>query len=202
MKLYYAQKSPFVRKALVVANEAGIDDKLEKIDCSTTTPVNPDLSNANPLKKLPALELDDGTILFNSPVVCEFLDAEFGDGSLFPRESSARWNALRLQALADGLLDAAILSRYETTLRPENLRWDDWVTGQMNKVDGALGEMENCAATFDGRVDIGTISVACAIAYLDFRYKDKDWRAACPELAAWYAEFSKRPSMQATQPPD
>ena len=108
MKLYYAQKSPYVRKALVVANEAGIEDQLEKVDCSTTTPVNPDASNANPLKKIPALELDDGTILFDSPVICEYLDIELGDGSLFPRELSARWIALRFQALADGLLDAAI----------------------------------------------------------------------------------------------
>ncbi len=121
MKLYYAQKSPYVRKALVVANEAGIEDKLEKVDCSTTTPVNPDASNANPLKKIPALELDDGTILYDSPVICEYLDTELGNGSLFPRELPARWIALRFQALADGLLDAAILLRYEPLLRPETL---------------------------------------------------------------------------------
>ena len=84
MKLFYAQKSPFVRKALVVANEIGIAESLEKIDCSTTTPVDPDRSNPNPLKKLPAIELDDGTFLFDSPVVCEYLDAEFGDGEIFP----------------------------------------------------------------------------------------------------------------------
>ena len=136
MKLYYAQKSPYVRKVLVVANEAGIEDKLEKVDCSTTMPVNPDASNANPLKKIPALELKDGMILFDSPVICEYLDTELGNGSIFPRELSARWSALRFQALADGLLDAAILLRYETVLRPENLCWNDGVTGQMNKIDG------------------------------------------------------------------
>ncbi len=202
MKLYYAQKSPYVRKALVVANEAGIEDKLEKVDCSTTTPVNPDPSNANPLKKIPALELDDGTILFDSPVICEYLDAELGDGSLFPRELSARWIALRFQALADGLLDAAILLRYETILRPEHLCWDDGVTAQMNKIDDALADMEDHADSFGERVDIGTISVACAVGYLDFRFEDKDWRAVCPTLAAWYEGFAKRPSMQATRPPD
>ncbi len=202
MKLYYAQKSPFVRKALVVANEIGIEDKLEKVDCSTTTPVNPDASNANPLKKLPALELDDGTILFDSPVVCEYLDTELGNGSLFPRELSARWPALRFQALADGLLDAAVLLRYETNLRPDNLRWNEWATGQMGKIDGALADMENHAASYDDRVDIGTISIACAAAYLDFRYKDKNWRATCPKLATWYDTFAKRPSMQTTQPPE
>ena len=139
MKLYYAQKSPFVRKVLVVANEVGISDRLEKVDCSTTTPVDPDASNANPLKKIPALELDDGTILFDSAVVCEYLDTEFGDGNLFPRELSERWTALRRQALADGLLDAAILLRYETTLRPEKLCWDDWAAGQMSNTKGHSG---------------------------------------------------------------
>ena len=104
MKLFYAQKSPFVRKALVVANEIGIAESLEKIDCSTTTLVDPDRSNPSPLKKLPAIELDDGTFLFDSPVVCEYLDAEFGDGKIFPSESMAKWTSLRLQALADGLL--------------------------------------------------------------------------------------------------
>ena len=202
MKLYYAQKSPYVRKALVVANEAGVEDQLEKVDCSTTTPVNPDQSNANPLKKIPALELDDGMILFDSPVICEYLDSELGNGSLFPRDLSARWIALRFQALGDGLLDAAILLRYETILRPESLCWDDGVTAQMNKIDDALADMEDHAASFGERVDIGTISVACAVGYLDFRFKDKDWRTACPTLAAWYGEFAKRPSMQATQPPD
>lgn len=202
MKLYYAQKSPFVRKVLVVANEIGIAEKLDMLDCSTTTPINPDRSNPNPLSKLPAIELDDGTLLFNSPVVCEYLDAEFGDGSIFPSGSAAKWTSLRLQALADGLLDAAVLLRYETHLRPENLRWNEWATGQMGKIDGALADMESHAASYDDRVDIGTISVACAAAYLDFRYKEKNWRAACPKLAAWYDTFVKRPSMQATQPPE
>ncbi len=124
------------------------------------------------------------------------------NGSLFPRELSARWIALRFQALADGLLDAAILLRYETILRPEHLCWADGVTAQMNKIDGALADIEVHAASFGERVDIGTISVACAVGYLDFRFKDKDWRAVCPTLAAWYEGFAKRPSMQATRPPD
>ena len=202
MKLYYTQKSPYVRKALVVANEIGIEDKLEKVDCSTATPVNPDASNANPLKKIPALELDDGTILFDSPVICEYLDTEFGNGSLFPSELSARWIALRFQALADGLLDAGVLIRYENTLRPESLRWDDWGSGQMAKIDGALADLEAHAELFGDRVDIGTISVACALAYLDFRYANKDWRATRPNLATWFATFADRPSMKATQPSD
>ena len=200
MKLYYAQKSPFVRKVLVLAIEAGIEGRLERVDCSTTTPVDPDAALVNPIKKIPALELDDGTILFDSRVVCEYLDAEAG-GGFFPHDAPSRWAALRLQALGDGLLDAAILLRYETAMRPEPLRWDDWASGQMGKVDGALADMEAHAATFGDRVDIGTIGVACALGYLDFRYADKDWRAACPNLAAWFVEFSRRPSMQATQPP-
>jgi glutathione S-transferase len=200
MKLYYTQKSPYVRKALVVANEIGIEDKLEMVDCSTSTPVNPDASNANPLKKIPALELDDGTILFDSPVICEYLDTEFGNGSLFPSELSARWIALRFQALADGLLDAGVLIRYENTLRPESLRWDDWGSGQMAKIDGALADLEAHAELFGDRVDIGTISVACALGWLDFRYANKDWRANCPNISVWFSTFADRPSMKATQP--
>ena len=154
------------------------------------------------MKKLPAIELDDGSILFDSPVVCEYLDARFGEGKIFPGEAPAKWTALRLQALADGLLDAAVLLRYETNLRPDNLQWDEWVSGQMGKIDDALAEMESDAASYGDRADIGTISVACALAYLDFRYKDKDWRATCPKLSSWYGSFAKRPSMQATEPPD
>jgi glutathione S-transferase len=114
----------------------------------------------------------------------------------------AKWTSLRLQALADGLLDAAVLLRYETHLRPENLRWNEWAAGQMGKIDDALAEMENQAGSFGDRVDIGTISIGCAVAYLDFRYNDKNWRASCPSLAAWYATFAKRPSMEATRPPE
>ena len=118
----------------------------------------------------------------------------------FGRSASARWTALRFQALADGLLDAAVLIRYENTLRPESLRWDDWGSGQMAKIDGALADLEAHAELFGDRVDIGTISVACALGYLDYRYANKDWRAVYPNLAAWFSTFAGRPSMKATQP--
>ncbi len=201
MKLYYSRNSPFVRKVLVLAIEAGIEDRLERIDCTATTPVDPDAVLSNPLKKVPALATDSGETLFDSRVICEYLDAEIGDGGLFPRGAPARWRALRLQALADGVMDAVVLSRYEAVLRPEQLRWDDWIAGQMIKVDGALVDMETHAATFGDRIDIGTISIGVAAAYLDFRVAHKDWRSTCPALAIWFEEFSARPSMRATQPP-
>ena len=201
MKLYYSQNSPFVRKVLVAAIEAGIEDGIERIDCTTTTPIDPDAVLANPLKKIPALETDGGVTLFDSRVICEYLDTEIGDGTQFPDDAMARWRALRLQALADGVMDAVVLARYEWVLRPEHLRWDDWIAGQMTKVDGALADMEAHAGSFGERIDIGTISIGVAAAYLDFRVAHKDWRSACPALAAWFVGFAERRSMQETKPP-
>lgn len=106
-----------------------------------------------------------------------------------------------MEALADGLLDAALLCRYEAVARPEDKRWDAWFTGQMAKIDSSLDHLEQrWTATLKTRVDLGAIAVACALGYLDFRFADKDWRSSHPTLAAWCAEFCQRPSMQATMP--
>ena len=202
MKLFHAAASPFVRKVMVVAHETGMADKLELLD-GATVPVdaNQTLAAANPVGKIPALVLDDGTTLANSPLVCEYIDSQHSGTKMVPEAGPARWEALRLQAVCDGLMDAAVLNRYETMVRPENLRWPDWSKGQMDKVDLVLDSLEESAGSFGDRVDIGTISVACALGYLDFRYGDRDWRGSHAKLAAWYESFSARPSMQATQPP-
>lgn len=199
MKLYGSKTSPYVRKVRVQALEGGYWDKLEFVELSTT-PIDPAAAIANPIKKVPTLELDDGSILYDSPVVCEYLDATIGGGA-FPASGDARWMALGLQALGDGLLDAALLARYETSLRPAEFLWSDWERAQMSKVDGALVELDSQASIFGERVDIGTITAACALGYLDFRYADKDWRGAYPSAASWYAAFSARPSMMETVPP-
>jgi len=201
MKLTGSKTSPYVRKVRVQAIEGGYWDRIQ-FDEVGTLPTDPNAAIANPLKKVPALELDDGTVLFDSRVVCEYLDGALGGGAAFPVSGPERWTALRGQALGDGLLDAALLVRYETTLRPDERRWDDWAAGQMGKVDGALADLEWQAAGFGERIDIGTITAACALGYLDFRYKDKGWREDCPALTAWYAAFSARPSMQQTVPPE
>ncbi len=202
MQLFYAAASPFVRKVLVLAHETGLIEQLQ-IEPVTVSPVNPDdrLNAGNPVGKIPALLLDDGAALYDSPVVCEYLDSlEHAGPKMFPA-GGARWPALRRQALADGIMDAAVLCRYEAALRPEPLRWDDWSTSQQAKISRALDALEADVDSLSGDLDIGAISIGCALGYLDFRFADNDWRPGRPRLAAWYESFAQRPSMQKTQPP-
>lgn len=201
MKLLYSRTSPFVRKVLVTAHEAGLVDRLEKVPVSVspTTP-NATVAAENPLTKVPALHLDDGGSLYDSTVIVEYLDSLHGGVPLVPRAGAPRWTALRRQAAADGLLDAAILIRYETVLRPEALRWPDWIDGQTRKMRQTLATWEAEASSLGSAVTIGEIAIACALAYLDFRYPAEAWRERHPRLADFYARFSTRPSMQATLP--
>ena len=145
---------------------------------------------------MPTLLTDDGQALFDSRVICEYLN-ELGGGALFPA-GAARWRALAEQSLGDGMLGAALLARYETVLRPEALRWDGWYEGQLGKVRDGLAQLEKTAASLEGRLDIGTITVGCALGYLDFRYPDFDWRAGHPAVAAWFKTFNQRPSVSYT----
>ncbi len=202
MRLHTNPASPYGRKVKVFAHETGLFQRLT-IHNLQTSPVGADLALVadNPLGKIPCLVLDDGGALYNSPVICEFLDTLHGGPRLFPAGDRERWEALRLQALADGIMDAALLARYETFLRPEELRWPSWVDGQLDKVSRALDHVEAVEAPgFDGRVDIGTITVACAVGYLDFRFADLRWREPRPVLAQWYEEFAARQSMRSTDP--
>ncbi|GMQ76614.1 MAG: glutathione S-transferase family protein [Gammaproteobacteria bacterium] len=199
MKLYYNPASPYVRKVRVFAMETGLMDDIEFAEV-TITPVGPDaeLCADNPIGKIPTLVRDDGGALYDSRVICEYLDGLHGGARMFPENEDRRWTALRRQALADGILDAAVNTRYETFLRPPELRWPDWVDGQMTKVRRSLDQVE--AESLGDGVDIGTISVACALGYLDFRYRDEAWRDTRPKLAAWFEAFAARPSMTATGP--
>lgn len=199
MKLYYSPASPYVRKVVVCAAELGIE--LERLP-SAASPVNRDrtVMADNPLAKVPTLVADDGTALYDSRVICEYLDGAAGGGRLFPTSGAARWRALVEQALGDGLLDAALLARYETMLRPTEKQWEDWRAGQMDKIRTALDKIQDWAPGLGERVDIGTITLGCALGYLDFRFADYDWRSGRGALAAWYESFAKRPSMQATMP--
>jgi glutathione S-transferase len=200
MKLRYAPTSPYVRKVMIVALEGGIADRIEKV-ATSVVPITPNdgLKVENPLVKVPSLTTDSGEVLYDSPVICEYLDSLHGATKLFPAAGAARWTALRRQALGDGILDAAILCRYETAVRPKELQWDAWIDGQMRKVRGGLDALE--AERLDGAFDIGAITIACALGYIDFRYASEGWRTTRPRLAAWYAEIAKRPSMQQTVPP-
>jgi len=199
MKLHYNPASPYVRKVRVMALETGLMGDIE-LALVTLLPTDPDenVNADNPIGKIPALVRDDGEALYDSRVICEYLDDRHDGTPMFPEKGEARWTAIRRQALADGILDAAVGTRYETFLRPEALRWSDWVDGQLSKIRRALDVLESEA--LGDSVDIGTISVACALGYLDFRYPDEGWRDTRPSLAAWYESFAARPSMTETVP--
>lgn len=203
MKLHSSATSPFVRKVLVVAQELGIENSFDS-DLVMVSPIeaNPSVHDQNPLGKIPVLELDDGLPLFDSRVICEYLDSRSDDGSVFPQAGPARWLALQQQATADGMMDAGIMARYETFMRPEQYRWQQWVDGQQSKFKRSVDALEREADSLQGRVDIGTIAVACALGYLDFRFGSENWRQGRPKLTAWFDDFNQRPSMQATIPAD
>lgn len=202
MKLYFAPLSPFVRKVRVAALELGIADRIELVTVSSTpVAMNADLAKVNPLGKLPALVADDGDLLFDSAVIVEYLDALAGGGKLIPASGQARWAVKRLEALADGLADAAILMRYEQALRPADKQWPEWIAGQKQKVIQSLDALEGQSWLFDDTFDAGKIAVACALAYIDLRFGDLGWRTGRETLARWYEKATARPSMAATKPP-
>ena len=159
---------------------------------------NETLAGENPLMKIPALVTDDGQVLFDSPVICEYLDSLAGGGMLFPAAGPERWTALRRQALGDGILDALVLIRYES-LRPDEKRWGSWTDGQTTKAHQGLAAAEE--EGLSGFSTIGDIAIGVMLGYLDFRFPDDGWRRRHPRLAAWYAAIDERPSMRLTRPP-
>jgi glutathione S-transferase len=199
MKLYHSAASPFVRKCLVAAHELGLRDRIETV-AATAHPVtrDPALIAVNPLGQVPTLVLDDGSTLYDSRVICDYLNTLAG-GAIIPG-GDGRWSVLREEALADGVTDAALLTRYETTARPEALRWAEWIAGQLDKVACGLASLEARAADFGDRVDLGTIAWGCALGYLDFRFASLAWRDRHPNAAAWFAWFGGRESMATTRP--
>ncbi|WP_409299081.1 glutathione S-transferase N-terminal domain-containing protein [Pseudomonas sp. KCJK8993] len=203
MTLFHNPASPYVRKVMVLLHETGQLDRVALHDCQMT-PIKPDatLNQDNPLGKIPALRLADGQVLYDSRVILDYLDQQHVGHPLIPREGSARWRRLTLAALADGIMDASLLVRYEQILRTPDQQSQSWIEGQSDKIHRGLAELEaEAIAELASHFDIAAISVACALGYLDFRHPNLQWRQAQPRLAAWYAEASERASMLATQPP-
>ena len=203
MTLHFNVASPFARKVLVLLHETGQLDKVVLLP-TPVTPVNPveDLNHDNPAGKIPALRLADGNVIHDSRVILDYLDHHHNGTPLIPRSGSARWRRLTLASLADAVLDAAVLIRYETFLRPADKHWELWLDNQHEKIQRTLAYFEAEAITELGaRFDVAAIGVACALGYLDFRQPDLGWRSSYPRLANWYADVSQRPSMWATQPP-
>lgn len=201
MKLFYSPTSPFVRKVSIAALELGFADQIERIPVAAH-PINrvEVLVASNPIGKVPALVTDTGVVLYDSAVILAYLDWLAGTGRLIPVEGIARFEVLRDEALGDGLTDAGILIRYEQTTRPEDKLFGPWVEGQLAKMTTCIDGIEARAPAFGERMDVGTIAVACALGWVDFRMPAFDWRARAPQTAAWYASFSQRPSLLATVP--
>ena len=201
MKLFFSPTSPYVRKVLVLAHEIGLADQIEFID-RHPHPVDrdPAIVAKNPTGKVPTLLLDDGTSLYDSRVICQYL-ASLGSGpTMYPDATPDSWQVLTLEALADGLLDAALIIYYETFERPKEQIWDGWLSGQWEKIDSTVDEYERLLESFTGQVNAATIAIAVTLGYLDFRFEDHPWRPGHARTQAWYEEFAQRPSMQATVP--
>lgn len=200
MKLRWSPTSPYVRKVVMVAIERGLEDSIEKQKTDAWSPET-DLPTDNPLGKVPALILDDGSALYDSPVIAEYLDSLNGGPRLFPAAGPARWTALRLQALSDGICDAAILRRLEGA-RPDGEKSPGWMERQRKAVVRALDVLESEAAQLGQEpFTIGTLSVLVALGYLDFRFPQDAWREGRPALAAWFETASDRDSFRLTAPP-
>lgn len=196
MKLTMSGASPYVRKARACAIARGIMGRIELWNVASASP---EVGAHNPLNKVPTLVLDDGSALFDSPVICEYLDSVGDAPKLFPPAGPARWKALRQQALADGILDASQPRRREIAL-PQDEGRAQYIALQRGKVDKAIAALEAEADQLGNLTTIGEITIGCALGYLDFRFANEPWRPAAPKLAAWYERVVKLPPLAETMP--
>jgi glutathione S-transferase len=201
MKLHWSPRSPFVRKVMIAAHELGLVERIELVrSVADMKRPNTAIMADNPLSKIPTMVLGDGEPIFDSVVICEYLDDLAGGGRLFPARGTDRWRALTWHALATGLLDVLILWRNEREKKPEERQTPEWLSAFATKVDASLDRLESLVPHLDEvRFGIGHIAVGCALGYLDFRFTGLDWRATRPALAAWQTRFKTRPSAIATE---
>jgi glutathione S-transferase len=201
MKLHWSPRSPFVRKVMIVAHERGLAGRITCVrTVAAMTKPHAELMKDNPLSKIPTLVLDDGTVLYDSPVICEYLDALDGAPKLFPRAPKARLTALRRQALGDGFLDMMVALRNERErVQPSDVHIASTAARKAAVLESLDREAESLTATPFG---IGHIAIGCALSYLDFRFADENWRKDHLRLANWHAAFAARPSVRATEPVD
>ncbi len=200
LKLHAGPISPYARKVLVVLHETGLIRRTEVIATSTGPLLANPIPDQNPLGKIPCLITEDGQPIYDSRVICEYLDARHPFPKLIPA-GETRWRTLTLEATADGILDAALLMVYEVRLRPTDKQSPDWVEAQWRKIAAALDALEaDWIDHLNGLLDLGQIATGTALGYLDLRHSARDWREGRPKLTAWETEFAKRPSMLATIP--
>lgn len=199
MKLYHSRLSPFARKVTILAEELGLSDRIELIHGSgNLMQRDAEFRRLNPSGQIPTLVTDNGDALFDSPVICEYLDDLVG-GTLIGK-GAARWRNLRDQALGDGMCDAALQLRYDMGLRPQDLQWDDWKAAWRGKIEDTLAWLEARPGHFDDRYDIGPISVFCALAFITNRIPEITWRPSFPAVAAWFDAYGARQTVATTDP--
>jgi glutathione S-transferase len=198
MILFALPASPFVRKVRIAIDLLGFADKIELRAPDLDDAADP-IRVQNPLGKIPALILDDGTAYYDSSVILEYLDHLAGGGRIIPREPKARFEALRLQALCDGILDASVLLVYENRYRPADKRVQVWVDRQADKVARGLAALEAAPPALGPVPDVGQIALACVLGYRDLRF-DGSWRKDHPRLLAWHDKFASQvPAFAATK---
>lgn len=199
MKLHGDIISPFVRMCLVTGHEAGIGDKVELV----VTKVNPVTANEqlaalSPIAKVPVLLTDHGHAVHDSRVIIEYLCHVSGNKTLIPDDGVKRFRVLTLEAIGQGIADAAVSYRYETTQRPQGTQWQAWMDRLKLRVDTALDELEKAWEKDLADVTAGSIAVAVTLSYVDYRMGAWEWRNKRPQLAAFHERFNARPSMQKT----
>ena len=199
MKLFSRPASPFVRKVRVMVRDIGLVDQINEIILASPEEMYAEMPKYNPLGKIPALILDDGTVLYESKVICEYLDSLHDGEKFFPSELNIRWKTLLLQGLADGIGEAIITAWMNKFNRPEKFVYEPAISFQLEKVERGLLDINGQVGDFNKLGRIGPLSIACTIGYLDFRFPDLGWRDQNQELAKWYLTFCELPSMKATE---
>ena len=200
LKLRYNPMSPYIRKVVVMIAETGLEGRVERVLTHPWTE-NTDIGAVNPLGKVPALELEDGTSLYDSLVICDYLDSLHDRPRMIPASGTERWTVLRRHALGLGITDAAALHLFERRRRAEQ-QSPGWIERQWRAVTRGLDQADREAGDFADRLDLGQICIACAVGLVDFRNPGGSWREARPNLSAWWDRLMERPSFAGTVPYD
>ena len=203
MKLIFSQSSPFVRKVRIAAIELGLIDKIEfaPITVAPGQPNDQYMHEVNPLKKIPALILDNGDVIIDSYVIAEYLDELAGGGKLIPASGPTRWKVKSDHSLLQGMLDSMLLCRYEKAVRPQGLQWQAWSDDHWNRAWQGMARFDKQADVLSRPLDIVQIALVCVLGYADFRFADCGWRKAYPNLDAFHEKMLTRPSVKISLPP-
>ncbi len=202
MKLTFSPASPFARKVRIAAIELGLIDKIEFVPTAVVPgQANDEYKRINPLKKLPALILDNGDVIIDSYVIVEYLDELAGGGKLIPASGPNRWKVKSDHSLLQGMLDSMLLCRYEKMVRPQGLQWQAWSDDHWNRAWSGMARFDKQADVLSRPLDIVQIALACVLGYADFRFADCGWRKAYPGLDAFNERMLSRPSVKLSVPP-